>query len=43
MLVIILLDVLFEVVFNRKPQPAQLLPGGTILNLTGNGIGDATH
>jgi hypothetical protein len=38
MLVIILLDVLFAVVFNRKPQRAQLLPGGTILNLTGNGI-----
>jgi len=38
MLVVILLVVLFAVVFNCKPQPAQLLPGGTILNLTGNGI-----
>ena len=37
-LVVILIFVLFAVFFNGKPQRAQLLPGGTVLNLTSNRI-----
>ncbi len=37
-LVVVLLVVLVAIILNGKPQGAQLLPSGAVLNLIGNGI-----
>ena len=38
MLIVILVFVLFAIFFNGKPQGAQFLRGGAVLNLIGDGI-----